>query len=154
MIYRYSFSILAFLVICFSCTEQTIDDNSYSDIIIKTGTVCGWCTVNDTLTISGKNLRFVNYSNCSTTKASIEKNGELTNSELEKLVKLLDFEELKKLDMNSCNVCFDGCDDWITYSNGSDLHTIRYSRNDPKLKNIQAFVDELMRYKAKYSGEK
>jgi len=154
MVYKYLISILVLILICFSCTEKTSEDDSRSDIIIKTGTVCGWCTLNDTLTISGKNLRYVNYANCSNTKPSVEKSGELSNSDFDALLKLLDFEELKKLELNSCNVCADGCDDWIFYKNGSDSHTIRFSVNDPKLKNIQAFVDELNRIKLKYSGSK
>lgn len=154
MVYKYSISILFLVLICFSCTDKTFDDNSNSDIVIKAGTVCGWCTLNDTLTISGTNLRYVNYANCSTTKASVEKNGELTSLELDALLKLLDFEELKKLDMNSCNVCVDGCDDWIFYKNGSQTHYLRFGTNDPKLQPIRAFLDGLNSIKTQYSYNK
>jgi len=154
MIYKFSVSIIVLILFCFSCTEKTFDDNTNSDMVIKTGTVCGWCTLNDTLKISGKHLRYVNYANCSTTKASVVRSGELTNSEFDALINLVDFDELKKIDLNSCNVCFDGCDDWITLTSGNDSHTIRFSRNDPKLENIQAFVDELNRIKANLSGNK
>jgi hypothetical protein len=154
MVHKYSISFIFLILICFSCTDKTFDDNSNSDIVIKTGTVCGWCTLNDTLTIRGNNLRYVNYANCSTAKATVEKSGKLTSSELDTLLKLLDFDELKKLDLNSCNVCVDGCDDWISYESISQSQYIRFSVNDPKLKNIQSFVDELYRIKSKYSVNK
>lgn len=154
MNYKFSFSIIVLIVFCFSCTDKTFNDNTNSNLLIKTGTVCGWCTLNDTLTISGKHLRYVNYANCSNTKASVVRSGELTNLELDALIKLIDFDEMKKIDLNSCNVCADGCDDWIIYSNYSQSHYIRFSRNDPKLKSIQAFVDELNRIKANLSGNK
>lgn len=154
MVYKYSISIVVLILICFSCTDKTFDENSNSDIVIKTGTICGWCTVNDTLTIVGNDVRYVNYANCSNTGPSVKKSGKLTSTELNALINLLDFEELKKIDLNSCNVCFDGCDDWISYKSSSQSHYIRFSVNDPKLKNIQAFVDELNRVKSKYSGNK
>jgi hypothetical protein len=154
MVYKYSISILVLILFCFSCTDKTSEDDSSSDIIIKTGTVCGWCTLNDTLTISGKNLRYVNYTNCSTTKASVEKSGKLSNSDFDALLKLLDFEELKKLELNSCNVCADGCDEWLFYKNGLQTHYLRFGTNDPKLQSIRAFLDRLNAIKTQYSSAK
>lgn len=154
MIYKYSIPFFVLILLCSSCTDKTFDDSSKSDLIIKTGTVCGWCTVNDTLTINGNDIRYVNYTKCSSASPSVNKTGRLETSELEDLLAKLDVPEFKKLDLNSCNVCFDGCDDWVTWSNGADTHTIRFAKNDPKLKNIQAFVDELNRIKAKFSGNK
>jgi hypothetical protein len=69
--------------------------------------------------------------------------GQITTSEFENLLSLLDFEEFKKLDLNSCNVCFDGCDDWIFIDTGSESHYIRFTRNDPKLEPIQEFIAQM-----------
>jgi len=80
--------------------------------------------------------------------------GELNETELDALLAKLDFAELKKLDLNSCNVCFDGCDDWIYFSNGTENHYIRFSRNDPKLQMIQTFVDQLNAIKTQYIANK
>jgi len=154
MLHKYSISILVLILICSSCTDKTYDENTNSDIVIKTGTVCGWCTINDTLTISGHNLRYVNYVNCNTSKASIEKSGELTSSEFGTLLNLLDYNELKKLDLNSCNVCVDGCDDWIFYKNGLQTHYLHFGTNDPKLQPIRAFLDRLNSIKSQYSSNK
>lgn len=97
--------------------EQVVTPKVHSDLLIKTGTICGWCSQNDTLTIQGNSVRYVNYTQCNNAQPAVEKNGQLTSTELEALLSLLDFEELKKLDLNTCNVCFDGCDDWIYFKN-------------------------------------
>lgn len=139
---------LAFAVL--SCSESKEFQLEKSDLVIKAGTVCGWCAKNDTLIISGKTYKYVNYIQCSTTNPAVKKTGQLETLEQEALIGKIDFGEFKKLELNSCNVCVDGCDDWITIKSGSETHTIRFSRNDSKLQPIKAFVDQLNTLKAKY----
>lgn len=139
---------LAFAVL--SCSESKEFQLEKSDLVIEAGTVCGWCSQNDTLTISGKTFRYVNYIRCSATNPAIKKTGQIETLELEALIGKIDFAEFKKLDLNSCNVCVDGCDDWITIKSGSETHSIRFTRNDSKLQPIKAFVDQLNAFKTKY----
>ena len=150
-----------FLIICavftivISCTYVSLEkESNNSDLMIKTGTICGWCAVNDTLTIARNAVRYVNYTNCNVNKPSVEKAGQINATELDALLAKLDFAELKKLDLNSSNVSFDGCDDWIYFKNGTENHYIRFTKNDPKLKPIQAFVDHLNAIKTQYSVAK
>ena len=146
MIRRFLF-ICAVLVIVISCTYVSLEkESNNSDLIIKTGTICGWCTVNDTLIIARNAVRYVNYTNCNVNKPSVEKAGQISARELDAL--------LAKLDLNSSNVSFDGCDDWIYFKNGTENHYIRFTKNDPKLKPIQAFVDQLNAIKTQYSVAK
>ena len=154
MLRRFLF-ICAVLLIVISCTYDSLEKESdNSDLIIKTGTICGWCTVNDTLIIARNAVRYVNYTNCNVNKPSVEKAGQINATELDALLAKLDFAELKKLDLNSSNVSFDGCDDWIYFKNGTENHYIRFTKNDPKLKPIQAFVDQLNAIKTQYSVAK
>lgn len=136
----------------FSCTFME-DEESDSDLMIRTGTICGWGSVNDTLILTGdRTVRYVNYTRASAGKPLVEKKAELSPSELESLMALLNVKELKKLELNSCNVCFDGCDDWISFTDGTASHYIRFTKDDPKLQPIKAFVDQLNVLKAKYSA--
>jgi len=151
MIKNLTASIFLFLVF-FACTYDTIERAEGSGIIIKTGTVCGWCTVNDTLTITGENVRYVNYTNCSTTQPTITKTAQISSADLNALLAKLNIDELKKLDLNSCNVCVDGCDDWISFDNGTDSHYIRFGSSDPKLQPIKEFVDGLKALKVQYAS--
>ncbi len=134
-----------------SCSESKEEVLESSDLVIKTGTVCGWCSQNDTLIISGKSYRYVNFVQCSTENPSVKNSGTLETSETQALLKVLDFQEFKKLELNSCNVCVDGCDDWISIKNGAETHTIRFGRNDSGLQPVKALVDELNTLKSKYS---
>ena len=154
MLLRFLFASL-FLIFSFSCVYDNLDEKSAdANLVIKTGTVCGWCAKNDTLTLSDTHVRYVNYTNCSSSKPTLEKTGELTASELQTLLNLLDFDELKRLELNSCNICVDGCDDWISFKNGTQTHFIRFGANDAKLQPIKAFVDQLNVIKSKYSGSR
>jgi len=151
MIKKNAFAIW-FILVSFSCVHDTLEEKSpSSNLYIKTGTVCGWCSVNDTLTINGTTVKYVNYTQCNNSKPAVEKKGQLITSELETLLSQLNFNEFKKLDLNSGNIAFDGCDDWIYFDNGSESHYIRFTRNDPKLEPIQSFVDQLNAIKTKYS---
>jgi hypothetical protein len=138
---------------CSNDKEPLVEKAGKTGLIIKTGTICGWCTVNDTLTIQENTVRYVNYTGCST-NTKFENIGEIKTSELNTLLTKLDFEEFKKLNLNSCDVCVDGCDEWIFVDNGSESHYIRFVNGEPKLNAIQSFVDELYTIKAKYSGNK
>lgn len=148
--FRITVALILFAVF-FSCNEE-IEDNGFDDsIVIRTGTICGWCTVNDTLEIRGTNVRYVNYANCSNTAPAIEKKGSLLKPEFENLLKKLDVDELLKLELNSCNVCVDGCDNWIYYENNKVSHYIRFGSSEKKLEPIQSFVDQLILLKESYS---
>ncbi len=141
------------LMLLFSCAYDTIDKNSSSGIVIKTGTVCGWCSRNDTLTIHGNSVRYVNYINCSTVNPEIQKSGQITTDDLENLLSKLDFEKLKDVELNTCNVCADGCDSWLFVDNGTESHYIRFGGSEAELQPVQAFFYQLNLIKAQYSGE-
>lgn len=142
------------LIMLFSCTYDTLEDkNRSSSVVIKTGTLCGWCTKNDTLTISGNMVRYVNYADCSNFSPTVSKTGTLIGTELDALLASLNFSEFEKLDLNSCNICFDGCDDWIQVIDGVESHYIRYGGSETELQPIKDFVNQLNSIKAKYASE-
>jgi len=140
------------VIFTISCQDKPLVTNGLNPkLIINTGTICGWCTVNDTLTIKINSVRYVNFTKCNNIKPVVEKNGQIPTLELEGLISKLDFKELKKITLNSCNVCADGCDDWIYFDNGSESHYIRYGKTDPEIQTIQPFIDQLNSIKILYS---
>ena len=147
-IFLYLFLIFIMAISCQD--DQIVTEKLHPNLVIKTGTVCGWCSRNDTLTIRGNSVRYVNYVQCNTSNPSVVKIGQLATSKLDFLLSKLDFNEMKKLDLNSQNISFDGCDDWIYYDNGSESHYIRFTRDDPKLQPIKEFVDQLNTIKTQY----
>lgn len=62
----------------------------------------------------------------------------------DELTRKVDLEIFSGIYLNSCNVCVDGCDKWITVRNGSYSHTIRYGYQDSAIiTSIQPLVDQV-----------
>ena len=136
----------------FSCADLSDENEFGDDFILKAGTVCGWCTVNDTLEIKGVEVRYVNYEQCNNAVAAVDKKGKLLKSEIENLLDKFDEKEFKSIELNTCNVCVDGCDNWIYFENSKGSHYIRFGGSDKKLEPIQMFIDQLFLIKESYSG--
>lgn len=141
-------SFLFVLGIFFSCEEESVENEF---VVIRAGTICGWCNKNDTLEIKGNLVRYVNYTQCQNANPSVEKTGNILDSEIDHLLANLNVEQLRKLEINTCNFCADGCDDWIYFENDKVSHYIRFSRDDESLKSIKPFIDELFLIKSSYS---
>jgi hypothetical protein len=143
-----------FIFLASSCryeSDQSHVKTNTSVITIKTGTICGWCAVNDTLIIKGNSVRYVNYWDCMVNH-SFGNSNEIKPSELNDLLASLDFSTFTKLELNTCNLCVDGCDDWVFIEYGTDSHYIRFGKDDPEVQPIKSFIDELYMIKTKYSG--
>jgi hypothetical protein len=138
-------------VFVFACQkEQIILEKNSSDIIIKTGTVCGWCSRNDTLSIIGHSVRYVNYTQCNNSNPAKNKTGQIEPQALDSLLLLLDDDAFKQIKLNTCNVCFDGCDNWIEINSGEFSHYIRFKGNESQLEPIKEFIEKLNVLKTKY----
>lgn len=143
------FSMLVILAL--ACQdEQLASEKSPSGFTIKTGTICGWCSKNDTLSIIGNSVRYVNYTQCNNSIPALEKTGEMNNAELDSLLMMLDFGEFKKIELNTCNVCADGCDTWIYIQNDGDSHLIRFTGNESNLDPVKEFIERLNAIKMTY----
>ncbi|MGE5395503.1 MAG: hypothetical protein ACM3P1_12235 [Candidatus Saccharibacteria bacterium] len=135
----------------FACQqEQVVSEKNPTDLIIKTGIICGWCSRNDTLSIIGNSVRYVNYTQCNNSKPASVKTREIASSELDSLLMMLDFDEFKKIELNTCNVCFDGCDSWIEIRQRAESHYIRFTGNESTLAPIKEFIERLNTIKSKY----
>lgn len=149
---KYTIAFIYLLLIINGCSFNEPDESKQiQDYIIKTGTVCGWCSKNDTLTIKGNDIKYLNYLQCNNINPSSIKSGKLTQETLNSLILKLNFEEFKTIKLNSCNICFDGCDNWISVSKGNEFHLIRYSGNEAELNRIKVFIELLNGIKEQYS---
>lgn len=113
------------------------------EIQISINTACGWCAPGDSMTITKATTAYkYRPSSCSI-------DGELISSGTQQeqwrnLVQLLDLEKFNSINLNECNICVDGCDEWITIKQNRYEHTIRYgSIQNEKLKEIKPFIEKL-----------
>lgn len=144
---------IAIGIMLISINSCTIDNNEIElkgdGLTISTGTVCGWCMGSDSLTITEVDTYFEYKSSCD--ENIYTKEDQTDKSEWNDLIGKLNIEEFKKISLNTCYVCVDGCDYWILISNSSFSHKIRFGYQDSlQIKNIREFVDKLNTIREKY----
>ena len=146
---NYLLTIGLLLFLFTSCNENRNEiDLKMNKVEISMCSICGWCAGGDSLLITQERTYYELNKQC----GEITKNREFetTKKDWDELIDLLDKEEFQKIDINTCNVCVDGCDTWITLNDGGNSHTIRFGFNDSlSIAKIQPFIDKLEEIKAK-----
>jgi hypothetical protein len=127
-----------FLLACEKDKNNIKNDN----LVIKMNNICGFCAGGDSLIVTPDITCFERLSPCD--DSGFKKTVTTNKSEWDELLGLLDVEKFKKIDLNTCYVCVDGCDTWIQVKNGSFSHEIRFADFDsPAVRSIQPFIDKL-----------
>jgi hypothetical protein len=129
---------MLFLLWAISCNKE----KETSGLTIIEGSVCGWCAGSDSVIISEYKINYRNMHSCD--HHAYSKVSHIEKSEWDKLTGIIDFDEFNNIHLNTCNVCVDGCDKWITLRNGSYSHTIRFGYQDSAaIQSIKPLVDKL-----------
>lgn len=129
---KFGFAVATLLLLTASCEHknENSDDLNYEEkgLIIKMSFACGWCGGADSLIIT-QDVTIYNYKDpCGDNDLSDKTN---TKSEdWKELNELLNFDEFEAITVNSCDVCFDGCDTWISVKSDDYNHEIRFGHND------------------------
>jgi len=136
------------LVMLFAGCESESESQS---LTFTMGNVCGWCAGSDSIVITSDKTIYTSYNPCD---QKGEKSIYKTSAEdWDKLTSLFNHAKFEKIYVNSCNVCVDGCDNWIRVENGDFKHEIRFGYSDSTiLKPIKEFVEKLNYEKSKYSS--
>lgn len=131
---------VAGLILFVSCRKE--EENKRLEITI--GTVCGWCMGEDSLVIDKDNIRY-DYNGRYCSSSNEVRIDTLTDKkEWNGLVAKLDLSEFKKVNVNSCDVCVDGCDTWITIHQGGYCHHIKFGMGDSAaISKIKPFINKL-----------
>lgn len=120
------------------------------EMVITIGTTCGWCAGTDSLVITKNNMTYTLAAICDRSEKIINKS--TPDSIWQKINNTYDQSKFRKININTCNVCVDGCDTWIRVQNGDFNHTIRFgSYQDTVLSPILEFVESLNDLKNEYN---
>ncbi len=137
-------SIIALFVGCTS-TDDKLAEKEYN-LVISTGTQCGWCSGNDSLSVNSSAMHYDTDNPCNNPAIRIDMSTD--NKDWGELEAALNWDEFKALDLNTCNYCADGCDTWISISRDDEYHRIRYGYQDSMaVKNIKPLIDKLAELK-------
>lgn len=109
-----------------------------SNIVITNTKVCGWFPNYDSMSINSKSLKYYNY--CMADKPV--KEYPITCDEWALLLSKLDVEEFRKLTINTCNICVDGCDISLSIKSEDQFHRIKFGPNQVP-DSIKEFVEKM-----------
>jgi hypothetical protein len=128
-------------------------DKETSGLTIVGGTVCGWCGGTDSLILSEYRLNYRYMNSCD--HRAYSRVSHMEKSDWDELTGMIDLETFSNMHLNTCNVCVDGCDKWITIRNGSYSHTIRFGYNDTAaVQPVFALVERLDSMRKIYRADK
>jgi hypothetical protein len=82
-------------------------------LVIKAGYMCGWGSGQDSLIISSKMIQYVYSVPANSQIPEVNKARPTTPAEWNNILNSINFNNFLNLHYNSCNICVDGCDEWI-----------------------------------------
>lgn len=117
------------------------DKNDGRGLVIMTGEACGWCSAPDSLALTSSKSVYNLWGACGEPDKAVTEN--TRREEWADLRASLNWDDFKKINVNTCALCADGCDTWIRIQNGDESHYIRFTESSPEIEPIRAFVERL-----------
>lgn len=121
---------MCFLLAVLFSSCQTVEKEQLSNpsITIQAGFNCGWGSGTDSLILTRNEIRYVYYVPRLSANPQVQKKRGVPEIEWTQIINSIKADEFAKLSYNSCNVCFDGCDEWISVRNDLNFHKITYPK--------------------------
>lgn len=138
------FSILIFTLLIFACSEKEPEISDSNQI--KFGTVCGWCAGEEFILVSSSKVEYHRIIPCGEDAGNTTKSIDYCSCEWDVLISSFDFELFNTLEYNECNVCADGCDEFLQISFDNNSHEIRYSPTTTVegMEDLQELLQDLL----------
>jgi hypothetical protein len=121
-----------------------------SDLIIKAGFACGWGLGEDSLEISKTMVKYVYYIPAKSHEPVINKTRAVSDSEWTEILSDINLDDFVKLNYQTCNICVDGCDEWIFIQDDIISHNIRFNRGE-KIDQINKLQNKLEQLRTEFS---
>lgn len=131
-------------------SENDFSSKDNSSLKIIAGFMCGWGTGEDSLYISKTSIKYVYYIPATSMLPQINKTRSVQDTEWVNIVNSIDLNEFVKLNYNSCNICVDGCDEWISIQNNQGSHQIRFSKGI-KIDSIYKLQNKIAQLRSEFS---
>jgi hypothetical protein len=136
-----------------SCNKKSNEFNpNDSGLIVKSGYVCGWGTGTDTIEISKSEIRYVYYVPRFSGKPQIIKSRPVPATEWNEIKSIVNFNDFSRLTYNSCNICVDGCDEWILILESDRTHKITFQRG-AKIDSINKLQLKLAKLRTEFFNQ-
>ena len=134
-----------------ACNQDGENPANNSGLVIQAGYICGWGSGTDSIQITKTAVRYVYYIPRKSQQPQIVKTRTVSESEWTEIINSINLEEFTKLNYNTCNVCFDGCDEWIQIHNDQTDHKITFGKG-LKIDAINQLQEKLSRLRAEFNN--
>ena len=136
--------IIFLLIFAIACDQERT--NMQDDFIIEFGTVCGWCSGEELIKVSESEITYLRNIPCGDNKGTIQKDRLISSNEWKEINGSFDYSYFKTLNYNECNVCADGCDEFIRITEYNTTYEIRYSpgKQIDGLEDLKALFTNLL----------
>ena len=141
---------LIFLIGFNSCRNSENKQLGDPAMIIEAGYLCGWGGGTDSLVITKDEIRYLFFIPRLSAKPQIQKKRSVSPQEWTQIIDSFNPDEFSKLAYNSCNVCFDGCDEWISVHHNLNTHKITFTKG-LKIENISQLQLKLSALRAEFN---
>ena len=153
---RLIYSLLMIGLFLAACEEDKSVVNRFDgDMVISSGYICGWCAGADSLFLENGTYSYIAYGQCSP-EAIVDKSGQVTQAQWEELLQGFDFDDFASIEINTCNVCVDGCDYWVEIKHGEEIYKISFGhspQDSAAIAPILPFIEKLDELKAELTAE-
>jgi hypothetical protein len=149
---KISFFLIILMAVCLiSCKKpDNISLNKEnSSMVIKAGFACGWGSGEDSLIISSKTIKYVYSVPAKSNVPEIIQTRLTTTTDWQNITNAININSFLKLNYNTCNICVDGCDEWISIKNDSVSHQIRFGLG-LKIDSIKPLQDLLAQFRSEF----
>lgn len=116
------------LLILLSCEKPDSNETDNSKLVIKAGFMCGWGAGEDSIEITQTAIKYVYYVPNKSRQPQIRKTRAVSSAEWAEILNAVNMDNFVKLNYNTCNVCVDGCDEWIYIKEDNLSHQIRFGK--------------------------
>ena len=116
------------MLLFLSCNSNNMNLSNSSNTIIQSGSICGWGAGTDSLKITRTAISYKMYIPRQSAKPVIQKSRNISENEWSQIINCVNPDTFETLNFNSCNVCVDGCDEWISVENNLNFHKITFGK--------------------------
>ncbi len=141
---------IVILVILFFLFVGCNKNEGTSGLTIRAGFACGWGAGEDSLEISRSGIKYVYYVPSKSSSALIRTSRSVTASEWNEITEIVNMDSFGRLNYNTCNICVDGCDEWIYINNGRISHSIRFTKGQ-EIESISELQKKLAELRAEFN---
>lgn len=146
--------LLLFSIFLIGCNKQIIEtqiNQANSSLHIKAGFICGWGTGTDSLDITQTTINYVYYIPSRSQSPKIKKSRAVPESEWSEIQNCVNLDDFSRLHYQSCAICVDGCDEWISIQDDGYFHKITYGKGS-EIDTISKLQTKLAQLRTEFSN--